>query len=134
MTALDEIFVGTSRTKSYSSLVTDSAAGATAFSCTTKTYNGGVAVTPEVLPCGTVLEAAKAKGMKTGLVVTSRITHATPAAFSAHVRSRNMESEIASQQIGNNPLGRVVDIMLGGGKCKFLPNTTHSSCRTDDRD
>ena len=42
-TPLDEILVGTSRTRSSDSLVTDSAAGATAFSCAIKTYNLGIA-------------------------------------------------------------------------------------------
>ena len=86
-------------------------------------------------PCGTVLESAKIHhGMLTGLVATSRITHATPAAFSAHVASRNQENEIAEQQIGYNPLGRTVDLMFGGGVCEFLPNITKSSCRQDNRD
>ncbi|CAG8812181.1 17088_t:CDS:1, partial [Gigaspora rosea] len=85
-------------------------------------------------PCGTVLEAAKAIGMKTGLVVTSRITHATPASFSAHVVSREMEEIIATQQLGDYPLGRQVDLMIGGGRCFFLPNSTTGSCRSDDRD
>lgn len=39
---LDEILVGASRTRSASSLVTDSAAGATAFSCGLKTYNNAI--------------------------------------------------------------------------------------------
>lgn len=72
--------------------------------------------------------------MLTGLVVTSRITHATPAAFSAHVIHRDMESDIAAQQIGDYPLLRQVDLMMGGGRCFFLPNTTEGSCRTDGRD
>jgi alkaline phosphatase len=42
VTPLDEILVGTSRTRSSSSLITDSAAGATAFSCGLKTYNGAI--------------------------------------------------------------------------------------------
>ncbi len=54
---------------------------------------------PDQSPCGTVFEAAKAKGMKTGLVATSRITHATPAAFSAHVVHRDMEDRIAEYQV-----------------------------------
>jgi alkaline phosphatase len=59
---LDTIFVGQSRTRSSSSWITDSAAGATAFSCANKTYNGAVAVNDEFLPCGTILEAAKLTG------------------------------------------------------------------------
>ncbi|KAI1320128.1 hypothetical protein EDD11_002100 [Mortierella claussenii] len=133
-TSLDDILVGASRTRSSSSLVTDSAAGATAFSCAMKSYNAAIGVDPEGAPCGTVLESAKQLGMLTGLVVTSRVTHATPAAFSAHVVHRDMEADIAVQQIGDYELGRQVDLMLGGGRCFFLPNTTEGSCRTDDRD
>ncbi|KAI9337682.1 alkaline-phosphatase-like protein [Zopfochytrium polystomum] len=128
---LDTILVGSSRTRSSDSFVTDSAAGATAFACVLKTYNGAIGVDPEVIPCGTVLEAAKAVGYKTGLVATSRITHATPASFSAHVRDRDMENEIAVYQIGNYTLGRVVDVMFGGGRCHFLPFGP-GSCRKDN--
>ncbi|KAG0360886.1 hypothetical protein BGZ54_009330 [Gamsiella multidivaricata] len=72
--------------------------------------------------------------MLTGLVVTSRVTHATPAAFSAHVVHRDMESEIAEQQIGDYVLKRQVDLLMGGGRCFFLPNTTEGGCRQDSRD
>ncbi|KAF9189225.1 hypothetical protein BGZ51_009748 [Haplosporangium sp. Z 767] len=133
MSPLDEILVGSSRTRSSDSLVTDSAAGATAFSCALKTYNAAIAVDPSGKPCGTILEAAKDLGMLTGLVVTSRVTHATPAAFSAHVVHRDMESEIAEHQTGFYPLNRQIDLMLGGGRCFFMPNTTAGSCRNDDR-
>ncbi|KAJ2493490.1 vacuolar alkaline phosphatase [Coemansia sp. RSA 2050] len=133
---LDEILVGSSRTRSTDSLVTDSAAGATAFSCLMKTYNGAIAVAEDKMPCGTVLEAAKLqRGMLTGLVATSRITHATPASFSAHVTHRDMEDLIAEYQIGNYSLGPVVDLMFGGGRCHFMPNThANVSCRMDARD
>ncbi|KAH8549082.1 alkaline-phosphatase-like protein [Umbelopsis sp. PMI_123] len=132
---LDSIHVGQSRTQSSSSLVTDSAAGATAFSCGLKSYNGAIGVDPEESPCGTVLESAKIhKNMLTGLVVTSRITHATPAAFSAHVAWRDWENDIALQQIGESPLGRTIDLMFGGGRCQFLTNQSEGGCRTDSRD
>ncbi|KAI7905956.1 alkaline-phosphatase-like protein [Cokeromyces recurvatus] len=132
---LDTIHVGQSRTRSSSTLVTDSAAGATAFSCNLKTYNGAIGVDPSHLPCGTVLESAKhSRGMLTGLVATSRITHATPASFSAHVENRDDENSIAKQQIGDNPLGRSVDLMFGGGYCYFLPKSKKGSCRSDSRD
>ncbi|KAJ1730988.1 vacuolar alkaline phosphatase [Coemansia biformis] len=135
MSPLDEILVGSSRTRSNSSLITDSAAGATAFSCGIKTYNGAIGVDGNGVPCGTILEAAKLqRNMATGLVVTSRITHATPAAFSAHAAGRDMEDLIAEYQIGNYSLGRVVDLMLGGGRCHFEPNSKQSSCRADGRD
>ena len=131
---LDQHFWGTSRTRSTSSLVTDSAAGATAFSCGKKSYNGAISVTSDYEPCGTVLEAAKRAGYHTGLVVTTDITDATPACFASHVLLRVMEDDIARQEIGDGVLGRSVDLMLGGGRCHFLPNSTEGSCRLDDLD
>jgi len=131
---LDQHYIGTSRTRSSSSLVTDSAAGATAFSCGLKSYNSAISVTPDHAPCGTVLEAAALAGYKTGLVVTTRITDATPACFAAHANLRNYEDLIAAQEVGDHPLGRVVDLMLGGGRCHFLPNSQQGSCRADNRD
>ncbi|KAK8082406.1 putative PHO8-repressible alkaline phosphatase vacuolar [Apiospora saccharicola] len=131
---LDKHFWGSSRTRSASSFITDSAAGATAFSCAQKSYNGAISMLPDHTPCGTVLEAAKRAGYMTGLVVTTDITDATPACFSSHVDVRTQNDEIALQQVGDGALERVVDLMLGGGRCHFLPNTTHGSCRADDVD
>jgi alkaline phosphatase len=131
---LDKHLIGSSRTRSTSSLITDSAAGATAFSCGFKSYNGAISVLPDHSPCGTVMEAAKRAGYTTGLVVTTRITDATPACFAAHVNRRDEEDIIAQQMIGEHPLGRVVDLMLGGGRCHFLPKSTSGSCRADETD
>lgn len=131
---LDKHFWGTSRTRASNSLVTDSAAGATAFSCGKKSYNGAISMTPDYKPCGTVLEAAKRAGYTTGLVVTTDLTDATPACFASHVLTRSMNDDIALQEVGDGPLGRVVDLMLGGGRCHFLPNGTADSCRLDDTD
>ncbi|EEB07749.1 vacuolar membrane alkaline phosphatase [Schizosaccharomyces japonicus yFS275] len=131
---LDKHLLGSSRTRSSSSLITDSAAGATAFSCATKSYNGAIAVTDDHNACGTVLEAAKDAGYMTGIVVTSRLTDATPASFSAHASHRSMQDLIAEYQVGMGPLGRSVDLFFGGGLCSFLPNTSLSSCRSDDKD
>lgn len=132
--ALDPHLIGSSRTRSTSSLITDSAAGATAFSCGFKSYNGAISILPDHTPCGTVMEAAKKAGYTTGLVVTTRITDATPAVFAAHVNVREEEDIIARQMIGDHPLGHVVDLMFGGGRCHFLPNTTQGSCRADSLD
>ena len=128
---LDRHLVGLLRTRSLSSLVTDSAAGATAFLCGLKTYNGAIGVAPNTSPCGTVLEAVKLQGYLTGLVVTTRITDATPAAFSAHTDYRFQEDEIAQQQLGASPLGRSVDLILGGGRCHFKLRLQPGSCRAD---
>ncbi|KAJ2159655.1 vacuolar alkaline phosphatase [Coemansia sp. RSA 552] len=133
---LDSMLKGTVRTHSSSSLVTDSAAGATAFACGKKTYNGGIGVDAGGRPCGTILEAAKQKGYRTGLVTTARITHATPAAFAAHVADRDMEDLIALQLIGRNSSqdAPIVDLMLGGGLCHFLAQESEGSCRGDSAD
>jgi len=131
---LDQHLIGNSRTRSSSSLVTDSAAGATAFSCGKKSYNGAISILPDHTPCGTVLEAAKRAGYMTGLVVTTEITDATPACFASHVNLRIQGDEIALQEVGEGPLGRVVDLILGGGRCYFLPNSTAGGCRSDGRD
>lgn len=131
---LDQHYWGTSRTRSTNSLVTDSAAGATAFSCALKSYNGAISVLPDGNPCGSVMEAAKRAGYTTGLVVTTDITDATPACFSSHVLTRAMQDSIARQQVGDSVLGRSVDLMLGGGRCHFLPNSTEGGCRQDGLD
>ncbi|KAL7818024.1 alkaline-phosphatase-like protein [Trichoderma aethiopicum] len=131
---LDQHFWGTSRTRSSNSLVTDSAAGATAFSCGLKSYNGAISILPDFEPCGSVMEAAKRVGYTTGLVVTTDITDATPATFVSHVLRREMQDSIALQEIGEGVLGRSVDLMLGGGRCHFLPNSTEGGCRADEVD
>ncbi len=102
--------------KSYSSddLVTDSAAGATAFSCGVKTYNGAIAVNPDQTPCPTLLELAEQQGKPTGLVATSTIVHATPAAFYAHANSRESYELIAAQLAASD-----VDFFIGGGQRYF---------------
>ncbi len=130
---LDKLLVGEVRTRSTDSLVTDSAASATAYSCGLKSVNAYIGVDSDKKPCGTVLEGAKAKGYNTALVTTSRITHATPASYSAHIDDRDAEDEIASQQIGDYMLGRQADILWGGGLRHFLPNTTKPGIRTDGR-
>lgn len=134
MLPLDSIIVGQSRTRSADSWVTDSAAGATAFSCGLKTYNGAVGVNAAEVPCVTVFEAAKLEGYMTAMVVTSRITHATPAAFSSHITWRDYEDEIATHQIAGTAFGRSIDLMFGGGLCYFLSNTTKGGCRSDNVD
>jgi len=114
--------------------VTDSAAGATAFSCGLKSYNGAISMLPDHTPCGTVLEAAKRAGYHTGLVVTTDITDATPACFASHVDRREQNDDVALQEVGEGVLGRTVDLILGGGRCRFLPGSVEGGCRADDID
>ncbi|XWW96512.1 hypothetical protein V2A60_004487 [Cordyceps javanica] len=131
---VDEMLIGTVRTQAADNLVTDSAASATAFACGIKTYNGAIAVDEDGQPVASVLEAAHLSGFKTGLIATSRITHATPACYSAHVLSRDSENEIAAQQIGRtHPFGAYLDLLLGGGRRQFLPRKDGGQ-RTDDVD
>ena len=127
--ALDEHLVGTRQTYSHNKFVTDSAAAATALSSGQLTKNDYVGVDPEYQVIGNVMEAAKfQKNKAIGLVVKSRITHATPAGFSAHVRHRDDEDLIASQQID---LG--VDLMFGGGADQYTPKSQEGR-RKDERD
>jgi alkaline phosphatase len=95
-------------------LVTDSAAGATAFASGVKTFNGAVGVDAKKEPVKTILEEAEERGMMTGLVVTSSIVHATPACFIAHVESRKDYEEIAVQFLNTE-----IDFFIGGGKAYF---------------
>ena len=68
-------------------------------------------------PAATILEAARLKGLATGLVATSELMHATPAAFASHALNRNNYSDIAEQMVFNS-----VDVVLGGGS-KFLKSS-----------
>jgi alkaline phosphatase len=131
--AFDDYHVGSIMTKSANNLVTDSAAAGTAFACGANTNNGIIGYDEDIEICPTVLEGAKAKGYKTGLVTTTRITHATPAAFSSHVYDRNLESDIATMQLGEYVLGPQVDLLWGGGRSFFTPASANGS-RTDERD
>ncbi len=120
---------GLVRTHSSNSSVTDSAAAGTALASGVKTKNAMIGMTPDEQGYCTILEAAKDKGMATGLVVTSTITHATPACFTAHVKSRKSEDKIAEQLIANR-----VNVLFGGGRKFFLPKATPKSGRKDDLD
>lgn len=106
--------VGLSRTSSSKEKITDSAAGATAFSTGKKTYNGAIGMDDDQKPLETILEFYAKKGKSTGLVATSSITHATPASFFAHEKSRNNHEEIAEQMPA-----APVNFFAGGGQ-KFF--------------
>lgn len=108
-------YTGLSRTSSASHKITDSAAGATAFSCGIKTYNGAIGVDTTRQSVTTILERAAAQGVKAGLIATSSITHATPASFYAHAESRNEHENIAAQLV-KSP----VQFFAGSGQRYFL--------------
>jgi len=118
-TVFDRHLVGMSSTypDTHHNYVTDSAASATALSSATKTYNGAVAVDMEKHDVETVLERAKTLGMKTGVVVTSQINHATPASYLSHNEYRYNYDEIADSYLDN---GVKADVYLGGGWSFFI--------------
>lgn len=116
-------------TYSASALVTDSAAASTALATGHSTNKGMISINPRGQRIATILEACRDKGMSTGLVATYAITHATPAGFASHVTSRNDQQEIASQYLQNR-----VDVLLGGGRQFFLPQSAPGSARKDDKD
>jgi alkaline phosphatase len=108
--------------------VTDSGAAATALATGNKTYYSGISMTASGNPMKTVLEYAKEIGKSTGLVVTSRITHATPAAFASHAKDRELQSEIAEDLVQSG-----VEVLFGGGLAYFLPNSDEQSRRNDEK-
>ncbi|WP_410512528.1 alkaline phosphatase [Paenibacillus sp. BR2-3] len=113
--------------KIVSGIVTDSASAGTAFATGHKTYNAGISVSNEDVskPYASIIEAAENTGKATGLVTTARITHATPAVYASHVRSRDNENAIASQYLNSG-----VDVLMGGGK-QFFVTKDEKGKRTD---
>lgn len=98
--------------------LTDSAASATAMATGEKTYNGMLAYSPNKRKLKTILEIAQSDFNKaTGLVTTTEITHATPAAFASHVRDRQEGKIVAKQYLKNTK----PTLLLGGGEKYFLP-------------
>lgn len=107
--------IGFSKTQSADNYITDSAAGGTALSSGIKTYNGAIGVDTDTIPVKTILEEAEEKGLATGLVSTSAITHATPASFIAHQPNRGMYEEIAADFLKTD-----IDVFIGGGLKHFV--------------
>ncbi|TRZ44343.1 alkaline phosphatase [Robertkochia solimangrovi] len=106
--------IGFHQTADKSSLITDSAAGATAFATGKKTYKRAIGVDQDTVPQQTILEYLKGQDYLTGLISLTTITHATPAAFYAHVKDRDMHDEIAEQLTNAG-----VDFIAGGGRKYF---------------
>jgi len=102
---------GISSTHAYENLITDSAAAATAWATGNKTKNRYLSVDKDKKELTTIFEMLDDKGYLKGIVATSSVTHATPAAFYAHIDSRYKEKEIAAQLLNSS-----VDIALGGGQ------------------
>jgi alkaline phosphatase len=122
-------YAGHISTHSLDAWITDSAAAVTAMATGQKTYNDVISVgnitahgeimgrdnaTLYAVPLKTILEMADEAGKATGVVSTSRITHATPAGYYAHVAFRDWEDEIAEQCIESD-----MEVAMGGGASKF---------------
>lgn len=90
--------------------ITDSAPAGTALATGVKTMDKFIGVSEEKKPLATILETSKNIGKATGLVATSQIMHATPAAYSSHFPDRSKEAIIAEQQVYNS-----IDVVFGGG-------------------
>ncbi len=119
---------GLVNTCSANRLITESGASGTALATGYKTNNNMISVGPEGQNYKTILEACKEIGMATGLIATSSITHATPACFAAHTTNRGDEPKIAKQIIENR-----VNVLLGGGREFFIPQSSIGSRRNDDQ-
>ena len=102
------------KTYSMDNRVTDSAASGTALATGCKTNNTYLGVTADGAVLENLMEVAHGKGKRTGLVVTTYIQHATPAAFYAHVPSRHEYLTISEQLLASN-----IDVAIGGGMAFF---------------
>ena len=164
-TAMDRMpFSALVKTYAHDAQVSDSAPTATALTTGVKTRNGVIGIDQTVVEddCAgsrgrevmTYFEQAEAAGLRTGIVSTARITHATPAATYAHVANRDWEndSDLSSaarragcvdiaRQLVEWPYGDGLDVVLGGGRAQFMPRTATDpedakavGLRTDGRD
>ncbi|MBD3346877.1 MAG: alkaline phosphatase, partial [Chitinivibrionales bacterium] len=138
---IDKMRRGAVKIHMANSIITGSAAAATAFSSGYKTTVRFLGIAPSednytnlpgteikhepYAPMATVLEAAKLKGKAVGLVSTSRITHATPAAFACHIHDRGMDNEIMEHMVYQN-----LDVAFGGGG-RHLITKAEGGKRTD---
>jgi alkaline phosphatase len=138
------MLTGAVQTHAANSVITGSAAAATAFACGYKTTVGFLGIGPRTRdllstmeppgedliqrPLASVLEAARLAGKSTGLVATCTITHATPAGYGAHVPNRGQHHDIMEQLVYGG-----IDVVLGGGRRYLLPGP-QGGARTDGQD
>ena len=153
-----------SRTYNTDSQVPDSAGTMSAMATGVKTRYGVISVGPQArrydceagraAPLLTLWELAAASGMATGVVTTTKVTHATPGATFAHAADRNWENDALlakdpgtgacvdiARQMVESPYGTGPDVLLGGGRGNFLPRTQQdpeyperTGLRNDGRD
>ena len=106
--------VGLAKTTAANNYTTDSAASGTAIACGVKTNNGVLGQLPDGTPVKSMLEYAADEGLSTGMVVACELTHATPAAFIAHVDGRSENENIALDLAQSK-----INVAIGGGR-KFF--------------
>lgn len=120
--------IGLIKTHSKNKLITDSAAGATAFATGKKTKNGMISqAMKDSANYKTFIEYAEEYNKATGIVVTSTVTHATPACFYAHFPRRYKANEPISAQFINSG----VEVLIGGGKHYFENRTDGRNLLTE---
>jgi alkaline phosphatase len=107
--------IGLNETCSANNYVTDSPAGGTALATGTRTCNGFLGVGPDSVQLTSILKKAQLMGKKTGIVVNTTLTEATPGAFYAGVTSRKDSYTIAKQFTESG-----VDIAIGAGLTAFI--------------
>lgn len=117
--------IGFHKTYSSDSFITDSGAGGTAISTGSKTKNGYIAMDSSKKPLKTILEKAEDNKLSTGIVVACAVTHATPAAFIAHVPDRELYEDIATWYTKTD-----IDVFIGGGR-KYFENRSDKRNLTD---
>lgn len=117
-------YVGLQKTKAKDKYRTDSAGAGSALATGKKTNYSVVSVDENNQPNPTVLEYAAGNGYATGLVAACKITHATPAAFIAHVPLRNQYEDIATFFVTDS-----LDVFLGGGSDDFFKRETGVNLR-----
>ncbi len=116
-------------TYSDNTLITDSAAGGTALACGYKTTNGYIGKLPDGTDVKSIAEAAKENGYAVGIVTTTRLTHATPASFSAHNPDRNAANDIAVDQADSG-----FDFFAGGGYRHFVAKNNAQGLKSKRKD
>jgi alkaline phosphatase len=111
-------------THSLTSVVTDSAAASAAWATGRKVVNTALSMLPGDRPLTTILQLARDAGRAIGLVTTTRMTHATPAAWAVRLPDRDLEDEVAVRYLELAP-----EVLLGGGWTHF-----RAADRGDGRD
>lgn len=121
--------LGLMSTLSNNAYVTDSAAAASAMSTGFKANNGAISTTPQGAAPATLMQDARRLGKKIGLVTTSMLYDASPAAFSVNAKSRRDYEFIVNQYLALAP-----DVLLGGGADYFKLDGIDGGKRKDERD